>query len=317
MKKKYDIITVGSATIDMFVDTGSDLFMRAKKTGLIQVPFGSKIEVENIHSDVGGGGTNTAVAFSRLGFNTAFLGAVGDDSNGRDILTTLKKEKVDISLVQKTKEKSGFSVILDARGKDRTIIVHLGANKHLLSAKIKKKDISCDWFYFSSMVDKSFKTLLMLSEFAKKNKIKVMFNPSSYLARKGFKHIRKIADVSDILIMNDKEASLLSEKNRIEDMAKSLHKKSGSLIVITLGDKGAIAYDGDKMHTIRPNKVKVLETTGAGDAFSSGFLAGMIKKNDIGYALKTGRAQAESVIKHYGSKNKLLSWSALSRMVKG
>jgi len=63
MVKKFDIITAGSATVDIFVDTGSDLFRRGKERGIVEVPFGSKIIAKSVHFDTGGGGTNTAVAF--------------------------------------------------------------------------------------------------------------------------------------------------------------------------------------------------------------------------------------------------------------
>ena len=123
MPKKYDIITLGSSTIDIFVDTGSDLFRKGKERGVRQVPFGSKIVSKSVHFDTGGGGANTAVAFSRMGFKTAYIGKIGNDSYGKDIINILKKNKVDTRFVTKNSDSTGFSVILDADGKDRTIIL--------------------------------------------------------------------------------------------------------------------------------------------------------------------------------------------------
>ncbi|NOX71591.1 MAG: carbohydrate kinase family protein [Candidatus Micrarchaeota archaeon] len=316
MNRKYDIITVGSATIDIFINTGSELFRKGNERGLVEVPFGSKIVAEGTHIDMGGGGTNTAVAFSRMGFKTAFIGKVGDDSNGKSIMTSLRKEKVDVHLVSKTaKEKTGFSIILDAKGRDRTIIVYKGANDMLRFSEIRKSELKTDWFYFSSMMDKSFETLEKLAEFAKRKRIKVMFNPSAYLAEKGTVYLKKILDATDILILNDKEAHILSKKNSLQMMARELYRICKCIVVITLGDKGAMAYDGSKMHLIRADKVHVVETTGAGDAFASGFLAGFIKSGNIDFALMAGKVQAESVITHYGSKNKLLSWRTVNSLI--
>lgn len=313
--KKYDIVTMGSATIDIFVDTGSDLFRKGKQKGIVEVPFGSKIEAKAVHFDVGGGGTNTAVSFSRMGFKTAFIGKIGDDENGNMILSNLRKDKVDTFFVAKTKEPTGFSVILDAEGRDRTIIVHRGANNRLKPDEVKVSKIKTDWLYFATMIDESFETMKKLAGYAKRKKIKVAFNPSPHLAEKGLRGLKAILDATDILVLNDKEARILSKKNGLQVMADVLQKSCRGIVVITLGHKGAMAFDGKKMYTILSRKIKVLETTGAGDAFASGFVAGYIRSNDIDFALKIGRAQAESVITHYGSKNRLLGWHELNKLI--
>ncbi len=313
--KKYDIITMGSATIDIFVDTGSDLFRRGKQKGIVEVPFGSKITTKEVHFDVGGGGTNSAIAFSRMGFKTAFIGKIGNDANGKHVLSNLRKNKVDSYLVVESGDATGFSVVLDADGHDRTIIVYRGTNDKLKPSEVRVSKIKTEWFYLATMMGDSFKSLEKVAEFAKRKGIKVMFNPSSYLAKKGLGYLKKILDATDILVLNDKEASLLSKKNGLQVMAQTLYEKCKCIVVITLGSKGALAFNGNRMYTIKSNKIKVLETTGAGDAFASGFLAGYIKSDDIDFALKIGRAQSESVITHYGSKNKLLGWRALNKLI--
>ncbi len=313
--KKYNIITMGSATVDVFVDTGSDLFRKGKEKGIVEVPFGSKIAAKTDHFDIGGGGTNTAVAFSRMGFKTAYIGKVGNDANGKHIISELRKNKVDTHFISRSSEKTGFSVILDAEGRDRTLIVYRGANNEMKESDVKVSEIKTEWFYLATMMGDSFKALEKVAEFAKRKNIKVMLNTSSYLAKKGMRYLKKILDATDIFVLNDKEAALLSKKKRLQDMLKILYKSCNGIVVITLGNKGAVAYDGNKIHTIRANKIKVVESTGAGDAFASGFLAGYIKKGDIDFALKVGRAQAESVITQYGSKNELLGWRALNKLI--
>ena len=86
----HDVITVGSGTIDTFVSTGKRLFKDMKK-GCVLVPFGSKVLVDELHIDTGGGGTNTAVSFSRMGLKTAWLGKIGMGSNSRRLMEEMKK----------------------------------------------------------------------------------------------------------------------------------------------------------------------------------------------------------------------------------
>ncbi len=305
----YDVITVGSGTIDCFMDTGSRLFKNVKG-GSVKVPFGSKILVENLEINTGGGGTNTAVSLSRLGLKVAWLGKIGSGSNSRRILEQMKREKIDTSLVCRAKgSRTGFSVILDAKGHDRTILAFKGSNDDLSWNEVKKSKIRAKWLYCSSMVGKSFKTLEKIVAFARKNNIKVAFNPSSYLAKRGAGYLKKMIKNTNLLVMNDEEAGYLTKTRNIRKSLKNLAKLGPEIVVITQGKRGCHAYDGKKTYSIKPHNIKVIEATGAGDSFASAFLAGMMKKNDIKFALKLGLANAESVITRYGTKNKLLTWN--------
>lgn len=311
----YDVITVGSGTIDVFLDTGKRLFHETK-TGHIHIPFGSKVLVDKLNIETGGGGTNTAVSLSTLGLKVAWVGKTGTGPNSQRLLAEMKKCRVDTSLVSCDKKyRTGFSVILDAKGHDRTILAYKGSNDHLGWNEIRKSKLKAKWLYCSSMVGKSFKTLEKIVAFAQKNKIKVAFNPSSYLARKGCNFLMKIIKNTDLLVMNDEEASCLTNTKSIKKSLKKLSKLGPGIIVITQGKKGCHAYDGKKVYSIKPHNIRVVEATGAGDSFASSFLAGIIRKNDINFALKLGLANAESVISHFGAKNKLLTWNEAMKKI--
>jgi ribokinase len=312
----YDVITVGSGTIDAFVDTGKKLFQNSKG-GHVKVPFGSKVLVEKLNIDTGGGGTNCAVSLSRLGLKVAWIGKIGSGANSERVISQMKKEKVDTSLVRKEKGgRTGFSVILDAKGHDRTILVYKGSNDDLGWNEIQKSKVKAKWLYCTSMVGKSFRTLEKLVSYARKNKIKVAFNPSSYLAKKGPKYLSKMIKNTNLLVMNNEEAGYLAKSKNIKKCLKKLCSMGPEIVVVTEGAKGCHAYDGKKVYFIKPHNLKVVEATGAGDSFASAFLAGMIKKNDINFALKLGLANAESVITHFGAKNKLLTWKEAVKKIK-
>lgn len=303
----YDVIVIGSATIDMFIDTSYKLF--SKKENAINLPLGSKILVDDIKFYTGGGSTNVSVALSRLGLKVACIAKIGTDHNSHLIINELKKEKV-TSYIVKEKGKTGFSVILDAIGKDRTVLFYQGVNNKLKYREVKK-NLKTKWFYFSSMVDESYKTLEKLLDYAKKNNIKILFNPSTYLAKKGYHYLKKIINNSEILILNKEEASLITNKNNINEMLEKIHNYGVKIIVTTDGENGNWAYNSynNKYYRLEAGHPKIIETVGAGDAFASAFLAAIIKKNDIELGLKIGRANAESVIQYYGAKNILLNWN--------
>jgi len=302
----YDIITVGSATVDVFVETGSKLFKG--KRDFVKVAFGSKILVDKFISDTGGGGTNTAVSLSRLGFKVAYLGKMGKGLNSQRILKQLKKEKVDC-LACRENARTGYSIILDADGHDRTILVFKGSNNDLKIREVKKSKLKTKWFYFASMMGESFKTMESLASFASKKNIKILFNPSSYMAKKGIMHIKKVLKNTNILILNKEEATYLVGKGKTERQLKMLSRLIKDIVVITDGKNGVYAYDGNSFYYLKPHNIKIVEATGAGDAFASAFLAGIIKKNNTEFAMQLGLANAESVITHYGAKNKLLRWN--------
>ena len=168
----FDVITIGSATVDCFVDTGKKLFKTLHKEHgeIVFVPFGSKIVMDDLFFLTGGGGTNTAVSFARLGLKTAYLGRLGG-KQAEMVFDELKKEKINTSLVVKG-EDVGFSVILDAKGKDRTILTYKGSNNLLDYNDINKSKLKTKWFYMASMMGKSYKTLVKLTKYAKRKGIK-------------------------------------------------------------------------------------------------------------------------------------------------
>jgi ribokinase len=307
----YDVITVGSATVDVFAKTECDLITIKtpnSNENLIAYPSGSKILIDKLEFKIGGGGTNTAVSFSRFNLKTAFLGNLGDDNNAKQVIDLLKNEKIDF-VGFKDKDQTGYSIILDSDAKDRTILTNKGANNNLLFKNINKRKLKTKWFYFSSMMGKSLETLLDISKYAKKNKIQIAFNPSSYLIKEDHKHVVELLSFTNVLIFNKEEAELLCGKFEIIDLLKKCHELGPEIVIITDGSKGCFCSDKKYFYSILPRKVKVVETTGAGDAFASSFVSGLIKNKDLEFSLKLGMVNAESVIQGIGAKENLLSYN--------
>ncbi len=294
---KFDIVTFGSAVVDVFVDTDVD-----EKKGFMCYPTGSKILLKNLRYDLGGGGTNTAVAFSRVGLRTGCICKVGDDVDGTEILNVLKKEKVQFLGRIDKRKMSGYSIILDSKENNRTVLTYKGANDEVSFSEIKKFETK--WIYFSSVLGESLKTQRKLAEMLVKKGVKLAFNPSEYLIKN--ENINSLLKLTEVLILNKEEAEMLAGKGERKDLLEILHKKGPRVIVITDRDREIRAYDGKKKYFLMPHRTKAVERTGAGDAFSSGFVAGIISGKSIDFSLRLGLRESESVIRYFGAKNKLL-----------
>ncbi|MBN1175277.1 carbohydrate kinase family protein [Candidatus Woesearchaeota archaeon] len=307
----YDVITIGSATVDVFANTDSQLVKLLTKDGeedFITYPSGSKILIKELNFLIGGGGTNTAASFSRLGLKTGFLGKLGTDQNGEEVIKVLKE--YDVTFLGKKEGQTGYSIILDSIEHDRTILTFKGCNNTLKTKDVNLSFLQTKWIYSSSMVEESFNTLKTIFEYAKGQGIKLAFNPSAYQAKLGYNALREVLELLDVLVLNLEEAQLLLNKKdaSAEELASALSTHDTDYVVITDGANGSTCYHNKIIYHISPSStVKLVETTGAGDAFASGFVAGLIQNRCVEESLKLGCVQSESVISKHGAKNKLLT----------
>jgi ribokinase len=151
----YDIITFGSAAQDVHLKSKAFKILKDNKdfmTGKgICLPFGSKVEIEDIAFSSGGGGTNTAATFAKQGFRTAFCGAIGVDAAGLELVRELKHLRIDTRFIVKKKEKhTNYSIIISNVGEDRTILVYRGDSDVLNKKDIQWKKIKkAKWFYLA------------------------------------------------------------------------------------------------------------------------------------------------------------------------
>ena len=270
--KMYDIITFGSAAQDIFVKSKAFKILKGDNdfaTGEgICLPFGSKIDVEDIFYATGGGGTNVAAAFAKQGFKTAFCGAIGIDMSGLEIVRELKFFKVNTNFIVKKKEKhTNHSVVISSADGDRTILVYRGASDILNEKDIQWKKIKkAKWFYLAPLASPTASSRSETSSsqrpkpegeggislfekivnFAHENKIKIAVNPSKQQLSLPAEELKRIFCKADILFLNQEEASLLT-KIPFEDEAeifKKLDEIVCGICVMTKGGEGVVASDG-------------------------------------------------------------------------
>lgn len=316
----YDIITFGSATRDAFFYSNDFKILKNKEflSGrALALDLGSKVEISDVVFTTGGGGTNTAASFANLGFNTACVAQIGDDLSGEHIIDELKENKVKTDFIIKSKEeKTAYSVILSSKDLGRTILVYRGASGHIEPKKISWSKIKSKWIYIAS-TNGNFSLLNKIFQHAFKNKIKIAFNPGSK-ELKNTPKIKSLLKRTDVLILNQEEAASLTgiEYNKTNYILKKLDILTSEIAVMTRGNSGVMVVDNGRVYSAPSLGEKGVERTGAGDAFGSGFVSGMILKNDIEYAMQLGSSNATSVIQKIGAKNGLLSKKDLNDIKK-
>ncbi len=203
------IVSLGSAIEDIYlIDRDDFIASQIGSTSIFgKVEIGSKIDIDNISYDIGGGGTNSAVTFSRFGHDSIFLGNIANDPAGEAIVALLDREGIDTSYIKTIKGSTGCSIILlDAKSGERTILTYRG-----VSSKFSNQDpsilneIDPDWLYISSLRG-DMDTLLSFIESAKKNNCKIMLNPGK-LELVQLEQILGILSDVNILLLNKSEAA--------------------------------------------------------------------------------------------------------------
>src|SRR3989344_3507625 len=322
----FDIITFGSATQDILVKPKHLTLLKYEKSSPekeVCFPFGSKIDVEDIRFASGGGGTNTAATFSLQGFKTAFCGTVGDDISGKQIINELKKLKVNTGLVASTNKKlTNHSIVISGDGNDRTILAYRGAAELMDRKDIPWKKLKTRWLYLgplsglfclprSESADSTTGATTPFEDivnFANKNTIKIAVNPG--IAQLSLLNFSDIAKKIDVLILNQEEASFLTKipVKQEKEILKKMDEICPGVLVITKGGEGVAVSDGSSIYTaLPPINRKIVDTTGAGDSFASGFLSNFIREHgNIEKAIQLGMANSVGCLSQVGAKPGLL-----------
>ena len=309
--KKFDVISIGSATRDVFMKSEQFKIIEDKSFSTGQgecFALGSKIEIKDLVFDSGGGGTNTAVTFARQGLKTACVGAVGDDFNGRDIIDELKREGVNADYFQINEGgRTAYSVILVHKSGERTILSHKGEGQNFDVAEISFDKFKTEWLFLDSLGG-HFDLLETAVNWAVKNKVKLATNPGNRELIHGLDKLRPLLTHFSIVITNQEEAAKLVgiDYNNESEIFKAMDEVVGKVFVMTKGAKGVAVSDGKYVYKAGVPDSPVVERTGAGDAFSSGFVTEYIRSGEIVKAIQFATANASSVVTRYGAKEGIL-----------
>jgi sugar/nucleoside kinase (ribokinase family) len=319
----FDIITFGSAARDIFLKARQFLisgfrFDYIKKK--ILLPYGLKLNIEKIHFYSGGGGTNTAATFTGQGLKTAYCGVIGRDLEGQAVLEEIKEKGIRTDFIFKTDKKATNSSVIFSTPKERTILVYKGASQTLSEKQIPWSKIkNTRWFYLAPLSGKLFRLFGKLVDFAKDNQIKIMVNPGSYQLKLSAKILEPVLQKIDILLLNQQEAQLLIKNSSLggERLVKKIKEIFPGILIITNGENRAWIADGKFLYSALPLRTKVVDKTGAGDAFGAGFLSGYIKnRGNIKTAIQLAVANSASCIRKWGAKEGILKKNQRFKKVK-
>lgn len=318
MKKEFDVVCFGSAARDIHVKADDFATDEHSRAGLF-LPFGYKIDVKEIKYTTGGGGTNAAATFATQGFETAFCGAIGADEAGLEIVRELKSLKIDLRFLAKSKESmTNHSVIISKGKEDRIILSYRGASEVMEKSMIPFEKIISKWFYIAPLSGllceadpESQKTPFEdIIDFAKGNNMQVAINPSKQQLSLPENHLLRIFQKADILFLNSQEASFLTKLpiEKEKEILEKVHQMFKGIFVMTKGGDGVVVSDGKYFYMAKPNPTRVVvDTTGAGDAFASGFVCEFMKQNgDVEKAIQFGLGNSEGNLREVGAKTGIL-----------
>jgi ribokinase len=308
---KYDVISFGSATQDVFLSTDDFQLVKDRTfaTGQgICMPFGSKIEVQKIVFASGGGGTNAAVAFARQGYATACIGVLGRDTNGTAILDELRREGVDAKYVQLHDDDiTAYSVVLVSQGGERTILSYKGEGAHWRADQVPWDRLVAPWAYVNSLGGQE-EMLSRIVSWAQEQGVHLATNPGGKDLALGLERLAPHWKHFDIVGMNQEEAARLTgiPYGRENEIFKRMDDAIGGICIMTKGEEGCVVSDGTTLFAAGIPSRTVVERTGAGDAFHAGFVAEFMRSGNIEKAIQFGTANASSVVMQYGAKAGIL-----------
>lgn len=315
------VLCFGSSCKDIFFPTGEGKIMETPNdiTSQRKIFFelGSKYAIEERFESLGGCAANVAVGLSRLGVGTGVVSTVGDDQVGSWIKEELEKDHVECdALTSQPGEKTGLSaIIVDKTSADRVIFHNKNSNSDIVVDPEKAKDF--EWFFLGDIHGKWKDQMEAIVEAARVGTKRIAFNPREAHIQEDPAEIIEAIGLCDLVFVNKDEAIGLVSKMR-QDVSlnminneKLLLEKLMSLepknVIITDGKRGAWAANREKMIYVKGLVVPAVDSTGAGDAFLSGYLAAYIKEKPFNECLQWGIASSASVVEHYGAIEGLLT----------
>jgi sugar/nucleoside kinase (ribokinase family) len=306
------MLSIGAAVQDVFLSHSDEFKPVSDKSAhetFMRLELGAKADVNNIEFSTGGGATNAAVTFARQGLHSQFMGTLGHDPAGQAVLDNLDQEAVGTTHVSHSeKYNTGYSVLLLAPTGERTILTYRGASTHYDAKNFNLEDTDADWLYVSSMAG-SMETLDKIFTQAKQLGIKIMFNPGKGELSHPAKLKSLLEDV-EVLSVNKEEMQQIVEGNSLEELARhALHYVP--VAIVSDGPDGVLATDGKTI--VRAGMyedVKVVDRTGAGDAFGSGFLSQWAQSKSLKESIVFASANSTSVVMKIGAKTGILHKNA-------
>ncbi len=294
-----DLITIGDALIDthVFIDNATLECDINQQNCQLCLNYAGKIPITHSFQALGGNAANVAISARNLGLSTAIIASIGKDANGQMVQAELKKQKVQTKLLHiDAATPTRYAVVLNFK-QERTILSYHQKRNYRLPKRIP----ATQWIYYTSLSEGYESMQNDFINFLSKHKnIRVAYNPGS-LQLQNLDMVREIITHTNILIVNVEEALIiLNKKNspnlKPETLISELLALGAKEVVITDSHKGAWAGDGHQLWHCPGFPITVVSKTGAGDAFSAGYLAARLHDQSVETALVWGIGCSSHII---------------------
>ncbi|MBI5793840.1 carbohydrate kinase family protein [Candidatus Uhrbacteria bacterium] len=312
----YNLITIGDIKLDTFVvldGNGAQCCLKMPEAKLC-LDYGAKIDVQVVDSQIAGSAPNVAVGLARMKKKTAVLSVMGEDTTRPLAMEVLARENVDTSLIEIAKgEKSTFSVVLNYKGEKTILTGHIKHEYHLPKAFPKP-----GWLYVGEMGEGYEKIYKQLIAYAKKDGVHIAMNPGSIQVEEHTSTLYALLKHLEVLFVNREEAQILTGSKSLEvhKLAGALYKFGPKHVIITDGPHGSYEYGGRDLNYCSVFPGKLIEATGAGDAFASGYLGAVMSLESCSEGLRWGSVNAASVVGYVGPTKGLLSATEIRKRLK-
>lgn len=300
-----EIITMGSINQDIFVN--ADQYPK----------LGDTVWVKSVNNQPGGKGANQAISLSKIGNEVRFIGAVGQDNQGQNMLDNLKKYGVNTEYISiKDDINTGtFIVILDGNG-ENTMLGTLGANNYLTELEIKNAFENTDAQYFLLQLETNKDAIEKSIEIAKQKGIKIILDPAPAdgYDEKFLKH-------AFIVTPNQQEAQVISgvevnDRESAEKAAKIIKTKGAENVIVKMGDKGSLILNNDKTTFVPAYQVDAVNTVGAGDVFAAAMTVYLNDSLNIEEAVKFASAASAIKVSKEETQEAIPSYSEIIEFMK-
>lgn len=324
------VICVGSASHDIFFPTKEGVVFKTPKdlTAQVKVAFelGGKFRSDDRYESIGGVAANVAVGLSRLGIEAACYSRIGTDTLGQSIRATLAQEGVKTELLELDRDvKSDLSaIIVIMQTGDRIIFHNRDANERLHVTQDKLQE--ADWLYVSSLNGEWRKTVTTLRQAVHEHGQRLALNPGQHNLKDDPALMLEFLREAHALFLNKDEAIEILLTNDLERrpehlnderfLLEMLHRLGPTVVAVTDGRRGAWTTNGRetwRAESFEPHGL--LDTTGGGDAFGSGYFSAYLKGYPIETCLRYGITNAGSVVGYYGATPGLLTEEKMNALI--
>lgn len=315
----YNLITIGDIVIDTHVqidDASLECRLKNKPCQLC-FDYASKIPITDSFQSLGGNAANVAVGATKLGLKTTIISSVGNDSNGQLAINELTKLNIDTGYIYlEDKNQTRYSIVLTFQG-ERTILSFHKKRKYAWPEQMP----ATDWVYYTGL-SAGFKNIkINLIAWLKKHPtVRLAINPGSYQLKYHLDEVKESINKADILLVNLQEAerildTSLKKEKTVSALIHGLLNLGAGEVVITDAQKGASVGSLEEIWQMESYPINVVAKTGAGDAFSSGYVTARCLGYNRPQALRWGIANSCSVITQVGAQNGLLTKDDLQKML--